>query len=166
MEAWLASTADILSVEASFVYLPTVLLVAFRDTDVHSTDVLFVRPSGGLELYRLSLVHEVYRRVTHDKISASQGRRALKRIGRETVPYSRLSLILTASVASAISARVAFSGSFIDILMSGALGALFTIVQFTVSKENRVFSNIFEIGMAGILSFVAVNVSCNVDGGC
>ncbi|OXG15955.1 hypothetical protein C349_05118 [Cryptococcus neoformans var. grubii Br795] len=155
VEAWLASTADILSVEASFVYLPTVLLVAFRDTDVHSTDVLFVRPSGGLELYRLSLVHEVYRRVTHDKISASQGRRALKRIGRETVPYSRLSLILTASVASAISARVAFSGSFIDILMSGALGALFTIVQFTVSKENRVFSNIFEIGMAGILSFVA-----------
>lgn len=50
--------------------------------------------------------------------------------------------------------------------MSGALGALFTIVQFTVSKENRVFSNIFEIGMAGILSFVAVSVSCNVDGGC
>lgn len=82
MEAWLASTADILSVEAS-IYLPTVLLVAFRDTDVHSTDVLFIRPSGGLELYRLSLVHEVYRRVTHDKISASQGRRALKRIGRE-----------------------------------------------------------------------------------
>lgn len=155
VEAWLASTADILSVEASFVYLPTVLLVAFRDTDVHSTDVLFIRPSGGLELYRLSLVHEVYRRVTHDKISASQGRRALKRIGRETLPYSRLTLILTAAVASAISARVAFSGSFIDILMSGALGALFTLVQFTVSKENRVFSNIFEIGMAGILSFVA-----------
>ncbi|KIR71707.1 hypothetical protein I310_04385 [Cryptococcus deuterogattii CA1014] len=155
VEAWLASTADILSVEASFIYLPTVLLVAFRDTDVHSTDVLFIRPSGGLELYRLSLVHEVYRRVTHDKISASQGRRALKRIGRETVPYSRLTLILTGSIASAISSRVAFSGSFVDILMSGALGALFTIVQFTISKENRVLSNIFEIGMAGILSFVA-----------
>nr|KIR47402.1 hypothetical protein I312_03163 [Cryptococcus bacillisporus CA1280] len=158
VEAWLASTADILSVEASFIYLPTVLLVAFRDTDVHSTDVLFIRPSGGLELYRLSLVHEVYRRVTHDKISASQGRRALKRIGRETVPYSRLTLILTGSVASAMSSRVAFSGSFVDILMSGALGALFTIVQFTISKENRVLSNIFEIGMAGILSFVAASI--------
>lgn len=82
----------------------------------------------------------------------------------QTVPYSRLTLILTGSVASAISSRVAFSGSFVDILMSGALGALFTIVQFTISKGNRVLSNIFEIGMAGILSFVAVCVSCEVDG--
>ncbi|WRT69350.1 uncharacterized protein IL334_006334 [Kwoniella shivajii] len=155
IEAWLSATADILSVEASFFYLPSVLIVAFRDSDVHSTDILFIRPSGGLELYRLSLVHEVYRKVVHDEISASQGCRVLRRIERRTVPYSRLSLILAAAVASATSARVAFSGSFIDILMSGALGSMLAVVQFTIAEKNKLVSNIFEIGMAGILSFAA-----------
>nr|XP_018260617.1 uncharacterized protein I303_07543 [Kwoniella dejecticola CBS 10117]OBR82775.1 hypothetical protein I303_07543 [Kwoniella dejecticola CBS 10117] len=155
VEAWLSATADILSVEASFFFLPSVLIVAFRDSDVHSTDILFIRPSGGLELYRLSLVHEVYRKVVHDEISASQGCRVLRRIEHRTVPYSRWALILAAAVASATSARVAFSGSFIDILMSGVLGSMLAIVQFTIAEKNKLVSNIFEIAMAGILSFVA-----------
>ncbi|WVW86552.1 hypothetical protein I302_108602 [Kwoniella bestiolae CBS 10118] len=155
VEAWLSATADILSVEASFFFLPSVLIVAFRDSDVHSTDILFVRPSGGLELYRLSLVHEVYRKVVHDEISASQGCRVLRRIEHRTVPYSRWTLILAAAIASAASAKVAFSGSFIDILMSGALGSMLAITQFTIAEKNKLVSNIFEIAMAGILSFVA-----------
>ncbi|WWC73372.1 uncharacterized protein I206_107339 [Kwoniella pini CBS 10737] len=155
VEAWLSATADILSVEASFFFLPSVLIVAFRDSDVHSTDILFIRPSGGLELYRLSLVHEVYRKVVHDEISASQGCRVLRRIEHRTVPYSRWALILAAAVASATSAKVAFSGSFIDILMSGALGSTLAIVQFTIAEKNKLVSNIFEIAMAGILSFIA-----------
>ncbi|WWC93162.1 uncharacterized protein L201_008130 [Kwoniella dendrophila CBS 6074] len=155
VEAWLSATADILSVEASFFYLPSVLIVAFRDSDVHSTDILFIRPSGGLELYRLSLIHEVYRKVVHDEISASQGCRVLRRIEHRTVPYSRWSLILAAAVASATASRVAFSGSFIDILMSGALGSMLAIVQFTIAQKNKLVSNIFEIAMAGILSFIA-----------
>lgn len=43
IESWLSSTADILQVDASFIYLPSVLIVAFRDSDVHSTDILFIR---------------------------------------------------------------------------------------------------------------------------
>ncbi|WVQ96347.1 hypothetical protein IAU59_003452 [Kwoniella sp. CBS 9459] len=155
VEAWLSATADILQVEASFIFFPSILIVAFRDSDVHSTDVLFIRPSGGLELYRLSLVHEVYRRVVHDEISASQGCRVLRRVERRTTPYSRLCLILAAAVASATSARVAFSGSFIDILVSGVLGSLLAIVQFTIAEKNKLVANIFEIGMAGILSFAS-----------
>ncbi|WVR08358.1 hypothetical protein IAU60_005413 [Kwoniella sp. DSM 27419] len=155
VEDWLSATADILSVEASFIFFPSILIVAFRDSDVHSTDVLFIRPSGGLELYRLSLVHEVYRKVVHDQISASQGCRVLRRIEKRTVPYSRLHLIIAATVASATAARVAFAGSFIDILMSGALGSTLAIVQFTIAEKNRLVSNMFEIGMAGFISFAS-----------
>ncbi|WWD16285.1 hypothetical protein CI109_100711 [Kwoniella shandongensis] len=161
VEAWLSATADILQVEASFIFFPSVLIVAFRDSDVHSTDILFVRPTGGLELYRLSLVHDVYRKVVRDEISASQGCRVLRRIEKRTVPYSRVTLILAAAVASATSARVAFAGSFVDILMAGALGSLLAIVQFTVAQNNQLVSNIFEIGMAGILSFIARGVGAS-----
>jgi uncharacterized membrane protein YjjP (DUF1212 family) len=43
IESWLSSTAEILQVDASFIYIPNVLIVAFRDSDVHSTDILFIR---------------------------------------------------------------------------------------------------------------------------
>jgi len=65
-------------------------------------------------------------------------------------------LILVAAVASATAARVAFAGSFVDILMSGVLGSILAIVQFTIAGRHRLLSNIFEIGMAGILAFFAV----------
>ena len=61
-----------------------------------------------------------------------------------------------AAVASATAARVAFAGSFVDILMSGVLGSILAIVQFTIAGRHRLLSNIFEIGMAGILAFFAV----------
>ncbi|KAL7419421.1 pheromone-regulated protein prm10 [Cryptotrichosporon argae] len=134
VESWLAATADILQVEASFIYFPSVLIVAFRDSDVHSTDILFIRPKGGLELYRLALVHDVY---------------------RKTTSYSRLTLIITAAFASGLSARFAFSGSFIDMLMAGALGSILAIVQFVAAERHQLISNVFEIGIAGIISFVA-----------
>lgn len=66
---------------------------------MHSTETLFIRyvasylnsaktdrilrPKGGLDLYRLSLIHKVYRKVVHDEISVRQGSRAVKRIVKE-----------------------------------------------------------------------------------
>jgi uncharacterized membrane protein YjjP (DUF1212 family) len=64
---------------------------------------------------------------------------------------------MMAALASGTSARVAFSGSFIDMLMAGTLGAVLAIVHFTVAQKHRLISNIFEIGMAGFLSFFAVS---------
>jgi len=40
--------------------------------------------------------------------------------------------------------------------MSGILGSILAIVQFTIAGRHRLLSNIFEIGMAGILAFFAV----------
>ena len=40
--------------------------------------------------------------------------------------------------------------------MSGVLGSILAIVQFTIAGRHRLLSNIFEIGMAGILAFFAV----------
>lgn len=45
--------------------------------------MLLLRSAGTLDLYRLSLVHQVYRAVAHDEISVVTGGRALRRIMRE-----------------------------------------------------------------------------------
>lgn len=66
-------------------------------------------------------------------------------------------LILIAALASGTAARVAFSGSFVDMLMSGVLGSLLAIMQFAIVGRHKLLSNIFEIGVAGVLSFFAVS---------
>jgi uncharacterized membrane protein YjjP (DUF1212 family) len=83
VESWLEATSDVLGVQSSFLYLPAILILAFRDDDARSSDVLLLRPTGALDLYRLSLVHKVYRMVAHDVISVNSGARALRRIMRK-----------------------------------------------------------------------------------
>lgn len=80
VEGWLEATSDALQVKFSFIYLPAILILTFRDQDTKSSDVLLLRPAGSLDLYRLSLVHKVYRLVVHDVISVTSGTRALRRI--------------------------------------------------------------------------------------
>lgn len=155
IESWLETTADVLGVQASFIYFPSVLLVAFKDSDVRSTETLFIRTSGGLDLYRLSLVHKVYRRVARDEISVSQGSRALRRITKGSKPYHWAILLLAGAMSSACASAVAFSGSFVDMLMSAALGAVLAFVILFVMGRHRIVSNIFEIGTAGLIAFAS-----------
>lgn len=70
-------------------------------------------------------------------------------------------LILVAAVASGTAARVAFAGSFVDILMAGVLGSFLAIIQFAIAGRHQLLSNIFEIGVAGVLSFLAVSLAVN-----
>lgn len=90
MESWLEATSDVLGVQSSFLYLPAILILAFRDDDARSSDVLLLRPGGALDLYRLSLVHKVYRLVVHDVISVNSGARALRRIIKEVSVCDKL----------------------------------------------------------------------------
>jgi len=41
--------------------------------------------------------------------------------------------------------------------MSGVLGSILAIVQFGIAGRHQLLSNIFEIGMAGVLAFLAVS---------
>lgn len=61
-------------------------------------------------------------------------------------------------VASACAARVAFSGSFIDICASAVLGAMLALVNFTLASKHRRISNVWEIVTAGFISFFAVGL--------
>lgn len=155
LEAWLEATADVLDIQASFIYFPSVLIIAFRDSETHSTETLFIRPKGILELYRLSLVHDVYRKVVHDEISVSQGSRALRRITKEFKPYPRYVLLIASAMIAATGSAVAFSGSFVDMLMSAVLGTFLGFVMLFVVGKGKTATNIFEIGTAGFLAFVA-----------
>lgn len=59
---------------------------------------------------------------------------------------------------SAGASAVAFSGSFVDVLMSAVLSLLLAWVQLFLTARQRVVTNIFEIGTAGIIAFLAVSL--------
>ena len=52
---------------------------------------------------------------------------------------------------------MAFSGSFVDVLMSAVLSLILSWVQLFLTARQRVVTNIFEIGTAGVISFLAVS---------
>lgn len=74
-------------------------------------------------------------------------------------PYPVRVLVFAGAVTSATAARVAFSGSFLDICASAVLGALLALVNFTLAAKHKRISNIWEIVTAGFISFFAVSLA-------
>jgi hypothetical protein len=65
--------------------------------------------------------------------------------------------MLSGFLASACGSIVAFSGSFVDGLMSGAVGLILNGTLVGVLGRHKVMSNIFELTAAGLIAFVAVS---------
>lgn len=70
-------------------------------------------------------------------------------------------LFLASIMTSAGASAVAFSGSFVDALMAAVLSLLLSWVQLFLTARQRVVTNIFEIGTAGVIAFLAVS-GCRV----
>jgi len=59
---------------------------------------------------------------------------------------------------SACGSIVAFSGSFVDGLVSGAVGLILNGVIIGLLSRHKVMSNIFELTAAGVIAFIAVSL--------
>jgi hypothetical protein len=57
----------------------------------------------------------------------------------------------------ATGSAVAFSGAFVDMLMSSVLATLLGYVLLFVVGRRRTATNIFEISTAGLIAFIAVS---------
>src|ERR1700733_1791566 len=77
LESMLNSVAHALSVKAQFIQVPGVILVSFGDPSSTSSKSVFIKANQGLDLGKAQTVHEIYRDVAHDTISATEGERML-----------------------------------------------------------------------------------------
>jgi hypothetical protein len=66
---------------------------------------------------------------------------------------------------SACGSIVAFSGSFVDGLVSGAVGLILNGILIGLITRHKVMSNIFELTAAGVIAFIAVSIE-DWDGFC
>ncbi|GAA6030523.1 hypothetical protein JCM8097_006187 [Rhodosporidiobolus ruineniae] len=159
LESQLNATAAVLGVNAQFIHVPSVVIASFGDSGTHTSDTKFIKASGGLNLGALHAVHGIYRDVVHDEMGVDEGVVALERILKGKPLYNLWQRIAMAALCAGIISPMGFAGSFVDAFASGAFGGLLAFLNLFVARKNAIFSNIFEISVAALISFAARGLS-------
>ncbi|KDN52600.1 DUF1212-domain-containing protein [Tilletiaria anomala UBC 951] len=159
IESQLNATAAVLEVDAQFVHFPGIVIASFGDIDKHSSETHFVKSSSSLVLGQLHEVHTIYRRVVHDECSVDEGTAELTKLIKQKPIYGVWTRILIAGGLCCVIAPLSFGGSFVDAWASACFGILLMFLQLRVAKNNAMYSNIFEISVAILISFVSRGLS-------
>ncbi|KIO30219.1 hypothetical protein M407DRAFT_225028 [Tulasnella calospora MUT 4182] len=155
LESQLKATAVVLDVQAEFVHMPNIVVVSFGDSDTRTSRTHFIKVSGVLQLGRLHTVHKIYRNVVHDDVGVEEATAQLNQIIKAKPIFGTLSKTILAALCTGLICPMAFGGSFVDMLVAGGEGALLSYLQFGIASKNAMYSNVFEISVAIIMSFIA-----------
>jgi uncharacterized membrane protein YjjP (DUF1212 family) len=154
LETQIQATARVLEINAQVVYLPGTMLIAFGDDATHTSETKFLKQATGLDLGKLLATHNLYWNVVHDKMSVEQASKELDVLMTSPVYYNWWQTLIIGALCSAFITVIGFYGSFIDALMAMPLGMLLVAIQM-ISARNDMFSNVFEIAIATLISFLA-----------
>ncbi|KAG8893840.1 hypothetical protein FRB99_001675 [Tulasnella sp. 403] len=155
LESQLKATALVLDIDAEFVHMPSIVIASFGDIDTKTSQTHFIKVSSNLQLGRLHTVHNIYRSVVHDELGVEEATTELKILMKSRPIFGAVSRSVLCAACTALICPLAFGGSFLDMLISGAEGALLCYLQFGVASKNAMYSNVFEISIAIIMSFIA-----------
>ncbi|KAK8858427.1 hypothetical protein IAR55_002654 [Kwoniella newhampshirensis] len=160
IESQLSATSLVLEIDAQFIHFPSIVIASFGDMDTRTSETHFVKvTSGGLELGKLHKVHNIYKAVVHDEMDAAEGTRKIQALIKAPMEYKLWQRMILAFLCSGLIAPVGFGGSFVDGCASGCLGILLSFMQLHVASKNAMYSNIFEISIATVISFTARGLS-------
>ena len=144
IESQLIAAARILEVDAEFIHLPNLIIVCFGDPETKTSETHFLRCSGRLALGSLQKVHQIYRRVVHDEMSARRATEELLRILESTPIYGLWTRCFIAFWLSALICPLAFGGSFLDMFVAGSGAFVLSALQLTVVMKSSLYANVFE----------------------
>lgn len=135
-------------------YLPDMMLISFDDPATGTSNIKLIRQSGAFDISKLQAAYKLYWKVIHDDISVKDASTALDNLMRKPSLYNKWQLIFFGGMCSASICTVSFNGSFLDALISFPLGCLLIIIQLFAARH-ELYSNVFEITVATLFSFVA-----------
>ncbi|OCH92004.1 DUF1212-domain-containing protein [Obba rivulosa] len=154
LQAQVQATAKVLDIELSCMYLPDVMLVSFDDSATGTSNLKLIRQGSALDIGKLQNAYKLYWKVIHDEISVKDASVELDQLMRKPPLYRYWQLVLVGGFCSAMICSVSFSGSFVDSLVSFPLGCLLIVIQLFTAR-NELYSNVFEITVATLFSFIA-----------
>jgi uncharacterized membrane protein YjjP (DUF1212 family) len=159
IESQLVAAARILEVDAEFIHLPNLIIVCFGDPETKTSETHFLRCSGRLALGNLHKVHQIYRLVVHDEMSARKATEELLQISKSKPIYGLWTRCFIAFWLSAIICPLSFGGSFLDMFVAGFGAFLLSALQLTVVTKSTLYANVFEITIGIFISFLARGLS-------
>lgn len=155
LEEYMRMSARVLEIDAQFLYIPGSMIMSFDDNSTHTTEVKLVRVTQGLDLGKLSDVHEVYKDVTHDRIGVEEATQRLRVITSSKPKYHRWFRIPFYGLAAASVGPFAFSARLIDLPICFFLGCILGVLQLVFAPADDLYANVFEIVAAMLTSFLS-----------
>lgn len=155
LEEYMRKSARRLEVEAQFLYMPGCMIISFDSADIGATEVKIVRENQGVELGRLLEVHDIYKLVIHNQLSAGDANKRLDDLFKRGPRYNRLVRIFFYGLASATVGPFGFDARPIDMPLAFVLGTLVGFLQLIVSARSESYYNVFEVTAAVITTFAA-----------
>jgi uncharacterized membrane protein YjjP (DUF1212 family) len=143
LQAQMQSTARVLEISLSCMYLPDTMLMAFDDEVTSTSSVKLIKQGSALDLTKLTYAYKIYWAVIHDEMSVSEASNTLDELMCSKSTYRAPALIFFGGMASASICSVSFHGSLVDSLISFPLGCILVAVQI-FSARNELYSNVFE----------------------
>ncbi|KAF8606958.1 DUF1212-domain-containing protein [Ceratobasidium sp. AG-I] len=167
IENQLSAAARVLDVPAEFLHLPSLVIVSFGSLDGEKgapvmdkqLRVHIVKSGGKLELGKLHDLHQIYRQVVHDELSAQDARIKLLGLLKQPPIYNLQERCAHAFLCGLLICVMSFGGSFLDMWVAGAGCATIAFLQLNTASKNPMYSNIFEISAAMMMSFIARGLS-------
>ncbi|KAL5357133.1 hypothetical protein BJX96DRAFT_143942 [Aspergillus floccosus] len=155
LEEYMQMTARVLDVEAQFMYLPGCMIMSFDDPVTRTGEVKLIRVPQGLDLGRLQEVHYCYKRVTHDMVDMHTAITELTELMDRPQRYPKWLVILLYGLGSAAVGPFAFAARPIDMPIIFVLGCCVGFMQHILAPMSALYSNVFEVTAAILISFLA-----------
>ena len=145
LESQLLSAARILEVDAEFTHMPGLIIASFGDEETKTSQMHFVKCGGRLSLGNLHKLHQIYRAVVHDEISAKKATDEIQALLDSGPTYNTAIRSLLIFLIASLICPLAFGGSIVDMGLAG-LGAVFLFCMQVgiASRRNVIYANVFE----------------------
>ncbi|KAF5857227.1 hypothetical protein ETB97_006069 [Aspergillus alliaceus] len=155
LEEYMRMTANVLDIPGQFMYLPGCMIVSFDDSLTRTAEVHMISVVQGLDLGRLAHTHNIYKNVVHDRISVEHAIGDLNQLmERKSRYHTAWSLVFLSGLASVAVGPWAFNARPIDMPIIFVLGCLLGFMQNVLAPASPVYSNVFEVSVAILMSFL------------
>lgn len=154
LEEYMKMTSRVLEIDGQFLYIPGCMIVSFGDVSTHTSEMQLVRVTQGVDLGKLHLTHLIYKEVVHDLIGVEEAMQRLDEVMKAKNLYHRYICVLIFGFSSAMVAPFAFSGRWVDMPIAFLLGCIVGFLQLVVAPRSDLYSNVFEISAAIVVSFL------------
>ncbi|KAL6450502.1 hypothetical protein SBY92_004709 [Candida maltosa Xu316] len=155
LEEYMVMTSRVLEIDGQFIYFPGCMLVSFGDAATRTSEVHLVRCAQGLNLSKLADTHKIYKAVIHDLIGVEDASRKLDDLLKSKNRYPPWLCVLIYGIGSLAVTPFAFEGGALDLPISFGVGLCVGYLQFYLSSMSNLYSSVFEVSAAIVVSFIA-----------